>query len=98
MRSDIYDDLRTVLFNDNAVAGEAAGYGMGLVMLGTASSKALDEMLQYAHETQHEKIIRGLAIGIALLVYGLESEADAVIDQLLGDAVRFFRLLARIAN
>lgn len=85
--AELYDDLRTILFNDNAVAGEAAGYGMGLVMLGTGSAKALDEMLQYAHETQHEKIIRGLAVGIALLVYGLEGEADSVIDQLLSDAV-----------
>ncbi|CAG8718005.1 12836_t:CDS:2, partial [Racocetra fulgida] len=54
--------LSTVLFSDSAVAGEAAGLAMGLVMLGTASKKAIEEMLQYAHETQHEKIIRGLAI------------------------------------
>lgn len=78
-----------MLFNDSAVAGEAAGYAMGLVMLGTASEKALDEMLQYAHETQHEKIIRGLAVGIAFLVYGKEEGADQVIETLIGDAVRF---------
>ena len=62
---------------------------MGLVMLGTASEKALDEMLQYAHETQHEKIIRGLAIGISFLMFGKEEEADGLIETLLGDAVRF---------
>jgi membrane protease subunit (stomatin/prohibitin family) len=45
---DVYEDLRVVLFNDSAVAGEAAGYAMGLVMLGTFSDKALEEMLQYA--------------------------------------------------
>ena len=60
---------------------------MGLVMLGTGSEKALEEMMQYAHETQHEKIIRGLAIGISFLMYGKEEEADALIAQLLGDAV-----------
>ena len=38
-------------------AGEAAGISMGLLMVGTASEKA-SEMLTYAHETQHEKIIR----------------------------------------
>ena len=27
-------------------------------------------MLAYAHDTQHEKIIRGLTLGIALIVYG----------------------------
>ncbi|KAK4049515.1 proteasome regulatory particle base subunit [Microbotryomycetes sp. JL201] len=83
---EIYEELRTILFNDSAIAGEAAGYAMGLVMLGTGSAKALDEMLQYAHETQHEKIIRGLAIGIAFLMYGKEEEADNLIETLLGDA------------
>lgn len=58
---------------------------MGLVMLGTASSKAIDEMLQYAHETQHEKIIRGLAVGLSLLMYGKQEEADTLIDTLMGD-------------
>ncbi|GJN93401.1 hypothetical protein Rhopal_006456-T1 [Rhodotorula paludigena] len=88
---ELYDELRTVLFNDSAVAGEAAGYAMGLVMLGTASEKALDEMLQYAHETQHEKIIRGLAVGIAFLVYGKEEGADQVIETLIGDADAILR-------
>ncbi|KAK4048833.1 proteasome regulatory particle base subunit [Microbotryomycetes sp. JL221] len=88
---DIYEELRTVLFNDSAIAGEAAGYAMGLVMLGTGSAKALDEMLQYAHETQHEKIIRGLAIGISFLMFGKEEEADGLIETLLGDADAILR-------
>lgn len=87
LATEIYDELRNALYNDNAVAGEAAGYAMGLVMLGTASSKALDEMLQYAHETQHEKIIRGLAIGMAFLMYGKQEEADGLIETLGADKV-----------
>ncbi|QSL66490.1 hypothetical protein MERGE_000870 [Pneumocystis wakefieldiae] len=82
---EIYEDLKNVLFTDNAVAGEAAGLAMGLVMLGTASPKAIDEMLQYAHETQHKKIIRGLALGIAMLMYAKEETADVLIDQLCSD-------------
>ncbi|KAJ3194238.1 proteasome regulatory particle base subunit [Irineochytrium annulatum] len=82
---DVYEDLKNVLFTDSAVAGEAAGLAMGLVMLGTASPKAIEEMLQYAHETQHEKIIRGLAIGIALIMYGKEEGADTIIQQLCMD-------------
>lgn len=82
---EIYDELRDILFLDSAVAGEAAGYAMGLVMLGTASTKAIDEMLQYAHETQHEKIIRGLAVGLSLLMYGKQEEADSLIDTLMSD-------------
>jgi 26S proteasome regulatory subunit N2 len=82
---DIYDDLKNVLFGDNAVAGEASGLAMGLVMLGTANEQALEEMLQYAHETQHEKIIRGLAIGMSFIMYGKEEQADGLIDKLLED-------------
>lgn len=76
-----------MLYNDNAIAGEAAGYAMGLVMLGTASPKAVDEMLQYAHETQHEKIIRGLALGLAFLCYGKQEEAEDLIETLCADKV-----------
>lgn len=53
----IYEDIKNVLYNDSAVAGEAAGIGMGLLLAGTGSDKA-KEMLSYTHETQHEKIIR----------------------------------------
>ncbi|PIN11261.1 26S proteasome regulatory complex, subunit RPN2/PSMD1 [Handroanthus impetiginosus] len=81
---DIFDDIKNVLYTDSAVAGEAAGISMGLLMVGTASDKA-GEMLAYAHETQHEKIIRGLALGIALTVYGREEEADTLIEQMTRD-------------
>ena len=47
-----------MLYTDSAVAGEAAGIGMGLLLAGSASDKA-QELLAYAHDTQHEKIIRG---------------------------------------
>lgn len=42
---------------------------------------AIEEMLTYAHETQHEKIIRGLALGIALVMFGKEEGADTLIEQ-----------------
>eukprot|EP00842_Homolaphlyctis_polyrhiza_P004849 jgi/Hompol1/5365/HPOL_004367-RA len=82
---EIYEDLKNMVYNDNAVAGEAAGLAMGLIMLGTASAKAIDEMLQYARETQHEKIIRGLALGVALIMFGREEQADATIEMLSTD-------------
>ena len=41
--------------------------------------------MQYAQETQHEKILRGLAIGIALVQYGRLEEADGLIEQLQRD-------------
>ncbi|KAF8647902.1 hypothetical protein AX16_006434 [Volvariella volvacea WC 439] len=80
---EIFEDLKTILFQDSAVAGEASGYAMGLIMLGTAAAEPVREMLQYARETQHEKIIRGLAIGVAFIYYGRQEEADATVKTLL---------------
>mmetsp|Transcript_32576 Transcript_32576/g.103783 ORF Transcript_32576/g.103783 Transcript_32576/m.103783 type:complete len:1598 (-) Transcript_32576:13-4806(-) len=81
---EVYEDLKGVLYTDSAVAGEAAGFAMGLLLVGTCSEKAA-EMLAYAHDTQHEKIIRGLAAGVSLVVFGREEEADTLIEQMTGD-------------
>ncbi|KAJ3516366.1 hypothetical protein NLJ89_g1157 [Agrocybe chaxingu] len=80
-----FEDLKNVLFTDSAVAGEASGYAMGLVMLGTAAAEPVREMLQYARDTQHEKIIRGLAMGTAFVYYGRQEEADETIKLLLAE-------------
>ncbi|KAJ1619072.1 hypothetical protein T492DRAFT_848833 [Pavlovales sp. CCMP2436] len=74
-----------VLYNDSCIAGEAAALAMGLVMAGSGSPRAVEEMLAYAHDTAHEKIIRSLAVGIAIVQYGREEEADGTISQLLLD-------------
>jgi len=84
-QNDIYEQLKFNLYQDDAVTGEAAGVAMGLVMLGSKSSQAIDDMVMYAQETQHEKILRGLAIGIALVMYGRMEEADPLIDTLIRD-------------
>lgn len=81
----IYEELKQVLYSDSAINGEAVGLAMGLVMLGTANYRALEDMAQYAHDTQHEKIVRGLAIGMALIVYGQQEEADELINGMLDD-------------
>ncbi|KAH9944140.1 D-isomer specific 2-hydroxyacid dehydrogenase [Epithele typhae] len=83
--AEAYDDLKQTLFSDSAVAGEAAGYAMGLIMLGTADATSADEMLTYARETQHEKIIRGLAVGLALIFYGRQEEADEMVKMLMAE-------------
>eukprot|EP01119_Soliformovum_irregulare_P004279 TRINITY_DN1527_c0_g1_i1.p1 TRINITY_DN1527_c0_g1~~TRINITY_DN1527_c0_g1_i1.p1 ORF type:complete len:976 (-),score=320.37 TRINITY_DN1527_c0_g1_i1:146-3073(-) len=82
---DICEKLRNIMYMDSAVAGEAAGIAMGLVMLGTANPAAIDSMIKYAHDTQHEKIIRGIAIGLSLIMYGQEQNADTLVETLLLD-------------
>lgn len=81
----IYEELRNALFNnaDSAIIGEAAGYGLGLVMLGSANSNAIEEMLTHAQDSKHEKIIRALAISLALIMYGKEDNADGLIEQMV---------------
>jgi 26S proteasome regulatory subunit N2 len=81
----IFESLKEVLFADSALNGEAVGLAMGLIMLGTGNAKALEVMFTYAHETTHEKIVRGCAIGMALIMYGRQEGADAMIDGLLSD-------------
>ncbi|CAG9328733.1 unnamed protein product [Blepharisma stoltei] len=81
----MFEHLKNVLYTDSANSGEAAAYAMGLVMLGSASEAAISDMLAYAHETQHEKIIRALGIGLSLVMYRREEEADTLITQLLTD-------------
>ena len=44
-------------------------------------------MLAYAHDTQHEKIIRGVSVGLALVMYGREEGAETLIEQMTRDQV-----------
>ena len=48
------EEVKGVLYTDSAVAGEAAGIALGLIAVGSGSERA-QELLTYAHDTQHEK-------------------------------------------
>jgi len=84
-RADVYEQLKFCLYQDDAVTGEAAGLAMGLCELGSKSASAIEDMVAYAQETQHEKILRGLAVGISLVMYGRLEEADPLIESLTRD-------------
>jgi 26S proteasome regulatory subunit N2 len=81
----IYEELKNVLAAESAVASEAAGLAAGLLALGSGSDRVCEELLEYAHDTQHEKITRGLAIGLALVSYGREDDADNLIAKMVAD-------------
>lgn len=82
---DLYQDLRRVLLADSAISGDAVGIAIGLVMLGTGDNEVLEDMVQYVHETQHDKTVRGCALGMALIMYGRQEAADELINGLLAD-------------
>ena len=96
--SECVNELFRVLRSDSAVAGEAAGVGLGFVLAGLRknSQKSLHEsfareMLAYARKTSHEKIIRGLGLGLACAFVTCEEDADAIVEDALGDGDALIR-------
>jgi 26S proteasome regulatory subunit N2 len=81
--NDVFQELRNVLYMDSALSGEAAALSMGMLLLGSGDESAIEQMLDYSRDTQHQKITRGLAVGLALIVFGLEDEAEPLISQML---------------
>jgi 26S proteasome regulatory subunit N2 len=82
---ELVDLVKGILYNDNAVSGEAAAMTIGLILHASGNVEVANEILLYAHETQHEKSIRGIAVAIALIFTGLREKADVFIDQLVSD-------------
>lgn len=85
----LFQEVKGTMFMDNAVAGEGAAFALGLIMLGQADTPqaqaAVPELLNYMHDTSHEKIVRALALAVAMMAYGKEEGADMIIDQLTRD-------------
>ena len=84
-RADVYEQLKCCLFQDNSGTGDSAGLAMGLCHLGSKSATAIEDMVTFAQNTRHKKILRGLAVGIALIMYGRLLEADPLIESLTRD-------------
>ena len=92
----VVNELKELLYTDSAVAGEAASIAMGMVLVGSGAGNAASsaneelgeivaELRNYSRETHHEKIIRGIAMCLALVNFGQEENADATIDEMRGD-------------
>jgi len=109
---EIVHELKELLYTDSAISGEAAGIAIGMVLVGSGAGNehnslppdTVDELLEvvselknYARETQHEKIIRGISIGIALINFGQEENADPVIDEMRADRDPIIRYGAQYA-
>jgi len=86
---ELFESMRTVMFADSAVSGEGAAFAIGLLLLGQSDSPLaqaeIKSLLNYLHDTAHEKIIRALSLAIAMMVYGKEETADVIIEQLSRD-------------
>lgn len=96
----IITELKELLDTDSAVAGEAAGMAIGMVLVGTGAgnvkntlasdgkeeiTEIVSDLMNYARETQHEKIIRGISIGLALMQFQQEENSDGLIEEMRTD-------------
>ena len=81
------------LSNDKAYpeAGEAAGYAIGMIMLGRGSCSQLQDLKNIASKSQHEKVIRGISMALALMMYGKEEESETLVQELLDSPIPLLR-------
>ncbi|EPY24234.1 26S proteasome regulatory subunit N2 [Strigomonas culicis] len=80
----LYDILFTCLTGSDAVGGEGAAVGIGMLMLGSANEMAVQSLKNVAsEENQKEKVIRGCCMALALLHLGREDEALPLAEELL---------------
>lgn len=108
----IVNELKELLDTDSAVAGEAAGMALGMVLVGTGAGNThnslpsqgkeeimeiVSELKNYARETHHEKIIRGISMGLALMQFQQEENADAMIEDMRTDRDPVLRYGAQYA-
>lgn len=74
----LVDHLKTILFSEKAVPGEAAGYALNLVKATHYSSDHVEEMINLCQNNPHDKIARA-AIGTIGLT-AINSTADVSAD------------------
>ncbi len=90
---EIFDALFACVAGCDAVGGEGAAVGIGMVMLGSGNARVVETLKRHAMEyDQKEKIIRGLSMSLALVMLGREDEAVPLIDELLAHADPWVRL------
>merc|ERR1719215_1212862 len=108
----VINELKDLLNTDSAVAGEAAGMAIGMILVGTGAGNThnslpaqekeeimelVTELKNYARETHHEKIIRGISVGLALMQFQQEENADALIEDMRTDRDPVLRYGAQYA-
>lgn len=103
----VFQQMHSALDHESAVAQEAAGLGLGLVLVGNGPTftgvgsdgmQAVMSLLTKAATSPHEKTVRGATMGVALSCYGLEETADVVIEQMARDKDPIVRYSAQFAR
>lgn len=61
------DRLKEFMNISSSIIGEAAALSIGLVYAGTANDAILGELINFAQETEHEKILRSICLAIGII-------------------------------
>jgi 26S proteasome regulatory subunit N2 len=61
------DRLKEFMNISSSVIGEAAALSIGLVYAGTTNDAILGELINFAQETEHEKILRSICLAIGIV-------------------------------
>jgi 26S proteasome regulatory subunit N2 len=77
-QKEFYNLANQILHEDGPEAGEAAGYAIGMIMLGCGWRDEMEELVNFCGANEHEKVKRGVAIALALMMYGREDESETL--------------------
>merc|ERR1719376_238773 len=89
---EVINALKDALYKDQSVIGEAAAIAIGMVGCNSSDEELKTTLLDYARDTQHQKIQRSCGLGTAFLYINRNSDADPVIDTMLKDYKAFIRV------
>lgn len=65
----IGERLKDILNSSTSVMGEASALALGLTFAGTNSESILSDLIAFAQDTEHEKILRSICIAIGLISF-----------------------------
>ena len=90
---DVYNILFSNLSLSDAQSGESCAVGIGLLLMGSGNEEVIASLLTIAKEKdQKEKIVRGISMAIALILYRKESRALSHAEDLLVDKNMWVRM------
>jgi 26S proteasome regulatory subunit N2 len=65
----IGERLKDILNSSTSVMGEASALSLGLTFAGTNNEAILSDLIAFAQDTEHEKILRSICIAIGLISF-----------------------------
>ena len=86
-----YQQTYEIFKSGSPEAGEAAGYAIGMIMLGCGPCYELTDLYNKASQSEHDKITRGGAMGLALMMYGQEENSETLVQTLLTSRIPIMR-------